>query len=60
MDRWKERSGRRWIYQVDTTTGETLWIAWRLFERVSGVASSEEGARDAIDHFLTSRSTYKQ
>lgn len=60
MDRWRERRGRRWIYQVDTSTGLTLWISWRLFERVSGVASNEEGARAAIEHFLESKSTYTQ
>jgi len=58
--RFKERSGRRWVYQVDTKTGEVFWISWRLFERVSGRASSEEHARAAIEHFLEAKSTYSQ
>jgi hypothetical protein len=57
-DRWRERSGRRWILQVDTHTGAALWVAWRLFERVSGVAPAEADALAAIDHFLRAKSTY--
>lgn len=60
MDRWRERRGRRWVYQVDRETGLTLWVSWRLFERVSGVAQDEEQARAAIEHFLESASTYTQ
>lgn len=57
-DRWRERKGRRWVLCVDTRTGLVMWVAWRLFERVSGIASSERDAIDAIRHFLDAKSTY--
>lgn len=61
----RRRKGRRWVMvelgpaYTDEVTGEQLWhwIAWRLFERVSGVAPETHAVR-AIEHFLESEHTY--
>lgn len=57
-DRYFEKSGRRWVIQIDELAGTVLWIAWHLFERVSGVAPSEVDALSAVEHFLASPHRY--